>query len=712
MLNLVSLDPLFKPRSIAVIGASTDPGKISGRPVRYLKTYFRGAIHPVNPRAQDVQGLKAFGAIEDLPEHVDQAIVCLPAHLVVPALEACAARGVKAAVVFSSGFAETGEDGRGMQDRIRNLAHATGMRVLGPNCLGVMNLAGIDDGKGEDPGQTISTFTIAVEEDPPRAGHIGIVSQSGAFAAHAYTLAARRGLGLSCWATTGNDCDVEFADCLAYMANDAATHVIMGYMEGCEDRVKLFDAFELARANRKPVVIVKVGASDVGRKAAASHTAVLSGGDQVFDAVFRRYGVHRAHTIDEFFDVAYVCSFNRFPRNRKIGIASISGGVGILMADRAVSLGLDVAPMPDAAARKLKALLPFAGVGNPVDMTAQIIAQPELLQQNLEVMLAEGGYGAIVVFLTNVFYSDVLRRPMLDCFANLRRAYPDAAIGLCTITPDDVRSELEALGYPVLDEPTRMVDTMAALARFQRSFSQSRSPAPAGGAARDPSLVLPMRARNEFDAKQALAKAGFPVVEERLVTTRDAAVGACEELGYPVALKIASPDIPHKSEIGGVMLGLDGAGRVEAAFDALMARAREKAPLARLDGVVAARMAPPGIETILGTSQDPVFGPVVMFGLGGVFVEVVRDVTLRMAPFDVDEARRMIGEIKAAAVLDGVRGQPAADKDALARALARLSDIAAANADTIHSIDVNPFIVLPDGDGALAVDALIVPRQG
>ena len=708
-MNLASLDPLFKPRSIAVIGASTDPRKISGRPVRYLKTYFRGAIYPVNPRAREVQGLKAFASVDDLPEHVDQAIVCLSAPLVVPALEACAARGVKAAAVFSAGFAEIGKTGRDMQDRLRALARATGMRVLGPNCMGVMNLAGIDDGEGEDLGQTISTFTIAVEEDPPNAGHIGIVSQSGAFAAHAYTLAARRGLGLSYWATTGNDCDIEFAECLAYLVNDAATHVIMGYMEGCEDRVKLFEALALARANRQPVVIVKVGTSEVGRKAAASHTAVLCSDDEVFEAVFRRYGVHRARNIDEFFDVAYACSFNRFPRNRKIGIASISGGAGILMADRAVSLGLDVASMPAAAAGKLKALLPFAAAGNPVDMTAQIIAQPVLLQQHLEVMLAEGDYGAIVVFLTNVFYSDALRQPMFDCFANVHRAHPDAIIGLCTIAPADVRSDLEALGYPVLDEPTRMVDAVAALARFERSFSECQSPAPASGVVDDPSLLIPARARNEFDAKQALARAGFPVVEERLVTTRDAAVEACEALGYPVALKIASPDLPHKSEIGGVVLGLDDVEGVEAAFDALMTRAREKAPLARLDGVIVARMVPPGVETILGTSQDPVFGPVVMFGLGGIFVEVMQDVTLRVAPFDIDEARRMIGEIKAAAVLDGVRGQAAADKNALARALARLSDIAAANADTIHSIDVNPFIVLPEGSGALAVDALIVP---
>ena len=710
-MNPTTLDPLFKPRSIAVIGASTDPTKLSGRPVRYLKQYFRGAIYPVNPRAQQVQGLNAIASVDDLPEDIDQAIVCLPSRHVVSTLVACAARGVKTAVVFSAGFAEVGDAGRDMQERIRELARATGMRILGPNCMGVMNLAQVDDGEGSGLGQTISTFTIAVEEHPPKAGPVGIVSQSGAFAAHAYTLAAQRGLGLSCWATTGNDCDIEFADCLAYLANDPATRVIMGYMEGCADPEKLLDALELARANRKPVVIVKVGASQVGRKAAASHTAVLTGGDEVFEAVFRQYGVHRARTLDEFFDVAYACSFGRSPKARKIGIASISGGVGILMADRAVSLGLDVAPMPDAAAARLKAILPYAGVGNPVDMTAQIIAQPELVQRNLEVMLAEGGYDAVAVFLTNVFYSDALCERMLDGFANVRRAYPDALMVLCTITSADVRARLEALGYPVFDEPTRMVDTVAALARFDRSFSELRAPARARARVDDPALVLPAETLNEFDAKQALARTGFPVVEERLVATREAAVEACDALGYPVAVKVASPDIPHKSEIGGVELGLDNASRVEAAFDSVMSRAHTRAPHARIDGVVVARMAPPGVETILGTSLDPVFGPVVMFGLGGIFVEVMRDVTLRVAPFDVDEAHRMIGEIKSAAVLDGVRGRPAADREALALALARLSRIAAANADTVESIDINPFVVLPVGQGAFAVDALIVARQ-
>ena len=710
-MNLDSLDPLLRPRSIAVIGASTDPAKISGRPVRYLKAHFRGAIHPVNARAREVQGLKAVASVEDLPAQVDQAIVCLPTRSVVPALEACAAHGIRSAVVFGAGFAETGDEGRRMQERIGDLAREAGMRVLGPNCMGMMNFAQVEDGERRALGHAISTFTIAVEVNAPQAGPVGIVSQSGAFAANAYTLAVQRGLGLSYWVTTGNECDVEFADCLAFLAADPATRVIMGYMEGCGDREKLFAALDLARANRKPVVIVKVGSSRVGRRAAASHTAVLTGGDEVFDAVFRQYGVHRARSLDEFFDVAYACSFGRYPSSRSIGIASISGGVGILMADRAVSHGLDVAPMPESAVNRMKSLLPYAAVGNPVDMTAQIISQPELVQKNLEVMLEEGGYGAVAVFLTNVFHADSLRGWMFECFTNVRRAYPDALIAVCTVTTPDVRSRLEALGYVVFDEPTRAVDSIAALLRFRRSFAENRTPAAGPVPAGNPSLALPTRPLNEFDAKRALAQTGIPVVEERLAATRDAAVAAGESLGYPLALKIASPDVPHKSEIGGVVLGLDDAHEVGAAFDTVMACVGEGVPDTRIDGVVVARMSPPGVETILGTSLDPVFGPVVMFGLGGVFVEVMGDVTLRVAPFDIDEAHRMIGEIRAAAVLDGVRGRPASDRDALARALVRLSQVAAANADTIESIDLNPFVVLPAGQGALAVDALIVAKQ-
>jgi acyl-CoA synthetase (NDP forming) len=703
-----SLDPLFKPRSIAVIGASTDATKIGGRPVHYLKQYFKGPIYPVNPRADDVQGLKSYAAASDLPEGVDQAVVCLPAELVVPTLEQCVERGVKSACIFSSGFAEIGQKGRDLQNRITEISRESGMRILGPNCLGIMNIAGIEGDNGEALGQSINTFTIAVEENPPKPGNIGIVSQSGAFAAHAYTLAARRGLGLSAWATTGNDCDVEFSDCLAYLATDPATDVIMGYMEGCQDRDKLFEALALARENEKPMVIVKVGASEVGQKAAASHTAVLSGGDAIFDSVFKQYGVHRAHTIDEFFDVAYAASFKKFPSSKKFASASISGGVGILMADRAIERGLDVAPMPEIAAKKLKEVLPYAGVGNPVDVTAQIISQPELLEKNLDIMLTDGGYDAIVVFLTNVFYSEALRGPMFETFKNVRAHHPDALITLCSFIPPDIREELEALGYILIDEPTRAVDAMAALAGYKETFAQ-KSVARAAPSA-SAKLALPGHALNEYEAKQLLGNAGFPVIGEKLVTSPEAASMAAKDIGYPVALKIASADIQHKSEIGGVVLGLNNDDQVEAAFDDIMERAGKAEPNAKLDGVIVAAMAPKGVEAILGTSQDPVFGPVVMFGLGGIFVEVMKDVTFRVAPFDLDEAHKMIGEIKGAAILDGARGLPPADKEALAQALVTLSEIAAANADSIESIDLNPFIVHAKGQGATAVDALIVKK--
>ena len=322
--------------------------------------------------------------------------------------------------------------------------------------------------------------------------------------------------------------------------------------------------------------------------------------------------------------------------------------------------------------------------------------------------MSDGGYDTVAIFLTNVFYSDALRGPMFECFKNVHKNHPDALIGLCSFVPPDVRADLEAMGYMLFDEPTRIVDAMAALVGFKKRFAekQTKRTEPDKSA----KLTLPGHEMNEYEAKKLLGQAGFPVMTEKLVNSA-ATAAAAEELGYPVALKIASPDIQHKSEIGGVVIGLDSADQVKPAFDDIMERARKFHPDAKLDGVIVARMAAKGVETILGTSQDPVFGPVVMFGLGGIFVEVMKDVTFRVAPFDLVEAHKMIAEIKGAAILDGARGQPAADKDALAQALVKLSEIAAANADTIESIDLNPFIVHEKGKGATAVDALIVRKR-
>lgn len=691
-----SLDAFFRPRSIAVVGASSDPLKIGGRPVALLKESFPGPLYPVSRSHREVQGLPAFPTVSAIGAPVDLALICLPAAATLAAVEDCAAAGVKAAIVIGAGFAEAGAEGRAIQDRIGAVARTNGIRILGPNCMGLVSpAAGV-----------IATFTTALEHAPAEVGRIGLVSQSGAFAAHAHVIAHQRGLGFSRWVTTGNECDVDVADCLAYLARDPETDVIMGYLEGCRDGAKLAAALDLARRMRKPVVMVKVGRSSAGEEAVRSHTAALTGSDAVFDAVFREHGVHRARTIDEFFDVAYAASHKVFPPGNRLAVVTISGGVGVFMADHAAEIGLDVARLPAPIAAKLQALLPYAGVRNPIDMTAQIVNDPSLLERSLEILIEDGDYDAIAVFLTSFAYTR-LRDAMLRVFENTRRRFPEKLIALCTLTPEDVRDRLRALGYLLFEEPSRTVASVAALVRMGQAFA---APAPVSDTSLPAPLPLPARPIGEAESKRLLSSAGFPVLVERLAATADEAAQAAASFGFPVALKIASLHIPHKSEIGGVLLGIATEAAARDGFSTLLARARQACPNAAIDGVLVAPMVEGGVETILGARSDATFGPIVMLGLGGIFVEALNDVVLRRAPVDERAALEMTKELKGAALLKGVRGRPPVDIPALVQAIVRLSRIAAANADRIESIDVNPFIVLPEGRGGVAVDALIVPR--
>lgn len=696
------LHALFHPRSIAMIGASTDPTKIGGRTFRYVKDNWReGALYPVNSRNAEVQGVATVPEVAALPEGVDLAFVMVPAAAVVETLEACAARGVRHAVIFSSGFAEAGGDeGVGAQRRIGEIARSSGMRVIGPNCMGVMNVRE----------RLFGTFTAAFEYGLPQPGRVSLVSQSGAFGSHCFVVARERGLGLGLWLTTGNESDVDVADGLAYLAEDPETDVILAYLEGARDKGRLVHALALARANGKPVIMLKVGRSEVGALAASSHTASLVGADAVYDAVFRQYGVHRADTIDELIDMAYACLPRRFPVGRRVGLATISGGVGVLMADAATAAGLELPPLPDDAQARLKELLPFAAVRNPVDFTAQALNDVSLIEKYLRVMLAEGGCDAVVVFLTTVGLNPVMMEKLADGLAALPRDFPNALLVLAMLSRPEARSTLEAQGYLLFEDPTRAVNAVKMLMDFGRSFAHAgaeKAP-PALTAAEVP---LPHGPLGEHKAKRVLAAAGLPVVPERLASGPAEARAAADALGYPAVLKVASPDILHKSEVGGVVLGLQDGDAVAAACEALLARVHAAAPQARIEGVLVAPMISGGVETLLGVQRDPVFGPVVAFGLGGVFVEVLQDVALRVAPFNEAEAHAMIREIRGYPVLEGARGRPRADVDALARALARLSAFAAAHADRLQSLDVNPFLVLPEGQGAVAVDALIELRE-
>lgn len=693
-----SLDPLIDPKTMAILGASNDVHKFGGRPIRYmLEGGYTGKIFPVNPKGGEIQGLTAYADVRDIPEPVDVAVVSLPAPYVVDAAKGCAEAGVRSMAIFSSSFAEVDEQGRQWQDQLTEIARTSGMRIMGPNCMGMLNVHS----------RAIGTFSSAFEHGWPRPGGITVFSQSGAVGSHILVLARERGIGLRAFATTGNECDVDVADCISYGAEDPETKVIVVYMEGCKHPDRLIAALESARRNRKPVIVMKVGASDVGAIAASTHTASLAGADAVFDAIFRQYGAYRVHSLDEMMLMAGACAAGKFPAGRRLGIVTISGGVGVLSSDTAAACGLEVPALPEKAQVELKELMPFAAVRNPVDTTAQMLNDVNLLKRNMEVILDHGDCDAVMVFLTSVGFAERMMSQMRELLPAMRAAYPDRLIVLSMLAkPDDV-TMLEGHDYLIVEDPSRAIEAIAAMAGFGESFArpEPQAPLPAPATARPAAAEI----LSEVEAATLLSDAGLPVVETRLATSAADAAASADALGYPVVMKVVSAAIQHKSDVGGVRLNLGTAADVEAAYAAIMESVSLKQPDAAIDGVLIAPMVSGGVETILGTYTDPVFGPVVLFGLGGVFVEVLKDVTYRVAPFGLDEAHRMIREVKGFAMLEGVRGQAPADLDALAEALVRLSVFAQDNRDTVDSIDVNPFLVLEKG--AVAVDALIVPKN-
>ncbi|SMH31169.1 acetate--CoA ligase family protein [Mesorhizobium australicum] len=692
-----SLDALFRPRSVAILGASDDATRISGRPVRYLiEGDFKGSIFPVNPNRETVQGLKAYKSLADVPETPDVALLAVPAALTEQAVRECVEKGVKGAVIFSAGYAESGEDGLAIQARIADIARAGGLRLLGPNCLGIFNpQIGF-----------YGTFTQSLDKEMPFPGPLGIISQSGAYGSHIAYLARKRGIGINYWITTGNEADVDVAESLEWMATQPDIKVIMAYVEGVRDGARFRRALGLARENGKPIVMMKVGRSEIGARAASSHTASLAGSNAIYDALFRQYGVHRATTTEEQIDVAYACARGIFPKGDKLGVVTLSGGAGVLISDAAERNGLDVAPMPEAAQKILKDLLPFATVVNPVDTTAQALNDMNLLAKNIEVILEQGGYDALIGFFTTVPNTRTLSKPLRDAIAKGCANFPDRLIALQMIADPEVVKDYEQAGFLVFEDSDRAVAALAALTRFGRSLSR-----PSGEAHIAPAAPIGKSALSERAAKDLLGKAGITFLDERLATDAASAGAAANAIGYPVVLKIVSPDVEHKTEIGGVLVGVADRKAVEAGYATLIERAAKHRPDARIEGVLVAPMAKKGVEVIVGVSRDPVFGPAVMFGLGGVHVEVLKDVTFRLAPFGRDEAMRMIDEIRGRALLSGVRGAPASDVDALADLLVRISEFAAAHADDIETVDLNPVIAWPKGEGAVALDALVVPRR-
>ncbi|WP_374633601.1 acetate--CoA ligase family protein [Ferrovibrio sp.] len=697
------LDALLQPRSIAVIGASQDVTKIGGRPIQLLAGHgYAGKVFPVNPKGGEIQGLKAYASVTDIPETPDLAVIAVGAEHVLAAARDCAAKGVRAAVVLSSGFAELGAAGEAIQHDLTALARQSGLRILGPNCLGAVSI----------PERSIATFSIVLEEMLPRQGGIGIVSQSGNLGSYTMRMAAERGAGISRFIATGNECDIGVADGIAWMARDPATNVILCCMETCRDAPALIAAMAAARRAGKPVIVLKIGTSDAGQAAAASHTGALAGSDAVFDAVLRRAGAIRVRSIEQFLNVGHAASLllpDRLPKGSNVALVTASGGFGVMLADAASAAGLKLPALTEPSQKMILDAVPYASPRNPVDATAQMSSRPEILEQVLSAVMADENCDAVVQMMALSLYLPRLRKVYLEAFRRVREKHPDRLLMLCIHGPADGVAEVNALGFPTVDGIDACCETLAALAQLGRQRNEVVQVAPA---ATIPANAIPASVfGDEYASKRLLADHGIPVLQERLAADEDGVLAAARELGLPVVLKIVSPDIAHKTEVGGVLVGLRSDEEVRAGYRTILENVRRKAPQARIAGVIVAPMAAAGTELILGTSRDPIFGPVVMVGLGGIFAEVLRDTAVMPVPVRHDEALAMLRSLKAFPVLDGARGGPKADIQAAAKAIVALSEFAARHAGQIAEIDINPLRLLPEGQGAVALDALLIPQQ-
>lgn len=694
------IDAFFKANGIAIVGASDDITKIGGRPVHLLLKYgYKGRIYPVNPKGGQIQGITAYTSVRDLPTAPDMAVLAVPAEATAAALKDCAARGVRAVVVLSSGFAEAGAAGQVLQDELLGIARASGIRLLGPNCLGTISVV---DG-------AIGSFSIVLEDNMPQAGNVGIVSQSGNIGSYTVQNVAQRGLGVSRFIATGNEADVDVADGIAALAQDAETKVILCCMETCRDAARLTYALDAARRAAKPVIVLKIGSTESGQTAAASHTGALAGSDAVIDAVFRRYGALRVHSIEDMLSIGHAASIllpNRLPKGKRVTLVAASGGFGIMMADAASKAGLEMPELSEATKLAINAAVPTAGTNNPVDASAQMSSRPDILYKTLQALLSEPNTDATQLFLSLSLYNKRLRGIYLEALAQIRRDYPEKLLVVTSAGPADAVAQINALGIPVFPSIDAAATGFSGLVRMAQ-LADLPEVEPYRG---ETKAIDPAAFNNEFAAKKLLQDAGISILPEAVVQSADEAVSKAEDFGYPVVLKILSEDIKHKTEVGGVALNIGSAEALRGAYAEIMANVAAKAAGARLDGVLVTPMAKGVAELIMGISRDPVFGPVVMVGIGGIFAEVLQDVALQIAPINETEALSMIRSLKLFPVLDGARGLPKADITAAARSLAALSEFACRHAEDIAEIDMNPVLLKPQGQGVLVLDALMIPH--
>ncbi|ROR03291.1 acetate--CoA ligase alpha subunit [Desulfosoma caldarium] len=698
------LDAIFSPKSVAVVGASTVPGKV-GHDLfaNILRGGYTGILYPVNPAARSVLSVKAYPTLKDIPDPVELAILVVPPKAALAVVDEAAQKGVKAVVIVSAGFREVGPEGRAIEESIAARCREAGMRLVGPNCLGVIN-----------PHPSVR-MNASFSNRMPAPGHISFISQSGALCTSVLDFAAERDFGFSKFISIGNKADVDELDLLRYLHQDEDTQVIMIYLEELRRGPEFIqEVKEITSGDRPtPVLVIKSGRTVAGAQAAASHTGSLAGSEAVYEAIFKQAGILRVDSIEELFNFAGAFARKKTPLGNKVAIVTNAGGPGIVATDMTISSGLELARFREETVEALQSHLPAtANLHNPVDVIGD--ATQDRYEKALEAVIKDQGVDGALVILTPQSMTNALETAKAIVKIDQRTQKP---ILCCFMGIFDVSAGVKVLqehGLPVYRFPEHAAKAFGALYRYSSWLNRQKlaqfSLQHDKEKARliiEAALQQNRMALTEWEGAELVRCYGFQTLPSFVASTREEAVDYAASLTFPVAMKIVSPQILHKSDAKGVRLNLASPREVAEAFDTIVANAKAYNPEAEILGVLVQKMAPSGDEVILGMTRYPVFGPLLMFGLGGIFVEVFKDVEFRMAPIGRNEARRMIRGIRGYDLLKGVRGRPEADTGVLERYLVSLSNLVLDHPE-IKELDMNPVLVHPKGSGATVADVRVI----
>ena len=690
-----SLLPFFSPRGVAIVGASADPTKLGYGVARNLiQSQYKGAIHLVNPKGGTLMSLPMRTSLAEVPDPVDLAVLIVPAAAMSAALADCGARGIRAAIVMAGGFREIGPAGAALEDEILRIARENQIRILGPNCIGLLDTHYPLD----------ATF---LPPPLPAPGDIGFLSHSGAFCAAVIDWSRQQGFSFSRLVSLGNQGDITETDLLALMAADEHTRVLAMYIESLPDGNRFIEEARKVSA-QKPIVALKVGRSASGRRAAASHTGALAGTDAAYESAFEKAGILRADTAEELFEWSRALAWLPLPTGRRMAVLTDAGGPGVMAADFIETHGMTLAELSAATREKLRALLPpAASLVNPVDMLSS--ASPHQYANSLQILLDDPSVDGVLLVLPPppMYSTESVADSLIPLIQNSKKPVTIALMGSNLVR--EAWRRFTAARIPTYDFPERAASALSCLARradYLRDLQTESAPAPTLDHAAISSLLdgKPASWLDPEAADRLLAAARIPTAPVKLARSADEAASLARDLGFPLVLKIASPDILHKSDVSGIFLNLKSVDKVTSAFESALQNAKQAKPEALIEGCHLQRMIPSGQEVILGATRDPQFGSLIMFGSGGIDVEGLKDVAFSLAPLTVREAGRLIERTWAGRKLAGWRSIPPADRDAVREALLHLSELVHAHPE-IAEIEINPLRVLDKG--AVAVDVRI-----